>query len=71
MASLCSEDTDSSVAVALLRKKIHSLGLQNLFLQLGKGKKRRMFPVQIIFEKFKKDLCREILCAHNATGCFI
>ena len=47
---------------------IHSLGLQNLFFQLRKGEKRMMLSVHIMFEKFRKDFCREILSANIATG---
>ena len=66
--TVISEDTDVLVLLLHYFEKFHSLGLQNLFLQLGKDKKRRMLPVHIMFERFGKDFCQEILCAHLATG---
>ena len=65
---MVSEDTDVLVLLLHYFEKFHSLGLQNLFLQLGKGEKRRMLPVHIMFERFGKDFCQEILSAHLATG---
>ena len=58
----------TGVAVIYYFEKFHSLGLQNLFLQLGRGEKRRLLPVHIMFERFGKDFCQEILSAHLATG---
>ena len=67
-ATVVSEDTDVLVLLLHYFEKFHSLGLQNLLLQLGKGEKRRMLPVHIMFERFGKDFCQEILSAHLATG---
>ena len=66
--TVVSEDTDVLVLLLHYFEKFHSLGLQNLFLQLGKGEKRRMLPVHIMFERLGKDFCQEILSAHLATG---
>ena len=66
--TVISEDTDVLVLLLHYFEKFHSLGLQNLFLQLGKGEKRRMLPVHIMFERFGKDFSQEILSAHLATG---
>ena len=65
--TVVSEDTDVLVLLLYYFEKFHSLGLQNLFLQLGRGEKRRMLPVHIMFQRFAKDFCQEILSAHLAT----
>ena len=67
--TVVSEDTDVLVLLLHYFNSFNTLGLQSLYMQLGKGDRRRMLSVNKMFDKFGNHFCKEILSVHIGTGC--
>ena len=67
--TVISEDTDVLVLLLHYFESLTKLGLQFLYLQMGRGEKRRMLPVHKMYLNLGKDLCATVLKAHIGSGC--
>ena len=64
-----SQDTDIVILLLFYMKSFKSLGLTELYMQLGKGDGKRWIPIHLYQSELGHDYCKALLKFHLGTGC--
>ena len=65
---MISNDTDTVTRLLYFFSEFQKRGLKELWVEFGKGERKRYLPLHILAERLGQELCRVVVKAHILTG---
>ena len=66
---ILSNDADVLVLILHYLKRFKSLGVEQIWIQMGAGPHKRLIPIRHLYRRMPRPLTDVILAAHVDTGC--